>query len=100
MYPSLSFVPVGHKLAIPQLPPCPNRKEVREYLEWLAASEFCYHLDDAASECGFPKEAGRILEENADAMFSQFDDAHIWAIYWPLACGEENPLAGPNGRDV
>ena len=85
-------------MSIPMLPAEPTREQVREYLRWLAASEFAYHLDDDPTDCGFPDDVAAALESNADLMFDRFPSDELWAFYWPLCSAGEEPLSDHNGR--
>lgn len=87
-------------MLIPMLPRAEalTAPAVREYLAWLAASEFAYHLDDDPSDCGFPAEVANTLAWNADQMFDQFDAQWLWGIYWPFCCDTPEPTSDQNGR--
>ena len=66
---------------VPVLLRHPSRDEVEAYLRWLASSEYCYHLDDDATDLGFPPEVGAILSYNVGVMDADFGWDEIWAAY-------------------
>ena len=64
------------------LPVSPSWGDVQGYLRWLAVSPYTYHLDDDATDCGFPQEVGERLAANAAVMFDAHSDGDIWEYYW------------------
>lgn len=80
----LTYV-IADSTSVPLLTRLADAETIREYLAWLIASPFCYHLDDDAEDCGFPPAIGTILNANQGVMWHT--DAltwnEIWEAYYP-----------------
>ena len=68
---------------VPVLPRHPSWDEAVAYLRWLAASPFAYHLDDDATDHGFPPAVGAILSHNAEVLYTDFPWDEVWEVYYP-----------------
>lgn len=69
---------------IPTLSPSPSWESAVAYLRWLDASEWSYHLDDDATDLGFPEDVGAALSRNADILAANFGWEDIWNAYHPI----------------
>ena len=70
---------------VPLLSISPSADEVREYLKWLAASPFAYHIDDSPEDLTLDLQLLEIvaLRWNSDQMWAAFDSNQLWEWYSP-----------------
>ncbi len=75
---------------IPLLSIRPSADEVREYLKWLAASPYAYHIDDNPEDLLLPHGIEpqssldlAVLRWNSDHMWAAFDSNQLWEWYAP-----------------
>ena len=69
---------------IPTLSTSPTWEQAVAYLRWLDASKYSYHLDDDATDLGFPADVGATLARNADILAAHFGWEDVWNAYHPI----------------
>lgn len=82
----LSWVtPVPHlaDTAMPLLPYNASKPLVKEYIKWLATSQWEYHLDDSPKDMlGWTMAEKVVMQHNHDVMWNAFDSSdELWGFY-------------------
>jgi hypothetical protein len=53
----------------------------KEFLAWLAASEFAYHIDDSVHDCDFAPEIANLIEARVNECFTVLGYPGAWDAY-------------------
>ena len=77
------------------LPESPSKQQVKDYLNWLARSQFMYHIDDDPEDIiwdgvtdGITDEEVKQLRENCNQMWA-YDADFLWDNYpWKVMLKE------------
>jgi len=53
----------------------------KAFLEWLAGSEYAYHIDDSPHDCNFDPEVANLLEKRVNECFTVLGYPGAWDAY-------------------